>query len=126
MKKVLKWVGIVLGGLVRLIVVAAIALYASGSARLNKTYDIPVEAIAISSDSDRRTVAGTKHAARPEHRRPRRARRLDGRSRRRLALWRNTLWSNAQPGTHALEPDDQTDGRRGRGPVVVPANAAVE
>jgi cytochrome c553 len=50
MKKLLKWVGIVLGGLVGLIAVAAIALYASGSARLNKTYDIPVETIAIPKD----------------------------------------------------------------------------
>lgn len=61
MKKVLKWVGIVLGGLVGLIVVAAIALYASGSARLSKIYDIPVEAIAIPNDEA--AIARGRHLA---------------------------------------------------------------
>jgi len=50
MKKILKWIGIVLGGLVGLLVLAAVALYASGSTRLNKTHDIQVQAIAIPSD----------------------------------------------------------------------------
>lgn len=50
MKKVLKWVGIVLGGMVGLIAVAAITLYVIGSARLSKTYDIRAEAIAIPND----------------------------------------------------------------------------
>lgn len=50
MKKVLKWVGIVLGSLVALLVVAAAVLYILGSARLNKTYDIQPEAIIIPTD----------------------------------------------------------------------------
>jgi cytochrome c553 len=50
MKKVLKWVGIVLGGLVALLVVAAVVLYILGSGRLNKTYDIQPEAITIPTD----------------------------------------------------------------------------
>ena len=43
MKKALKWIGIVLGGLVGLLVLAAVVLYAIGSSRLNKTYDIQPE-----------------------------------------------------------------------------------
>ena len=39
MKKVFKWVGIVLGSLVGLILVAGVALFAMGNARLNKKYD---------------------------------------------------------------------------------------
>jgi cytochrome c553 len=50
MKKVLKWIGIVLGGLVGLLVVAGVVLYVLGSARLNKTHDIQAEAIAIPND----------------------------------------------------------------------------
>jgi cytochrome c553 len=50
MKKVLKWIGIVLGGLVSLLVIAVVVLYALGSARLNKTHDIQAEAIAIPTD----------------------------------------------------------------------------
>lgn len=41
MQKVLKWVGIVLGSVVGLIVVAALVLFALGSSRLNGTYKAP-------------------------------------------------------------------------------------
>ncbi len=47
MKKVLKWIGIALGGLVGLLVLSLIVLYAMGSSRLNKTHEIQVENIAI-------------------------------------------------------------------------------
>jgi cytochrome c553 len=47
MKKILKWIGIGLGSLVALLVVAAVVLYILGSNRLNKHYDIQPEAIAI-------------------------------------------------------------------------------
>jgi cytochrome c553 len=47
MKKVLKWIGIVLAGLLGLLVVAAVVFYALGSAKLNKTREIQAEAIAI-------------------------------------------------------------------------------
>jgi cytochrome c553 len=50
MKKVLKWIGIVLGSLVALLVVAAAVLYILGSARINKTYAIQPAAIAIPTD----------------------------------------------------------------------------
>jgi cytochrome c553 len=50
MKKALKWIGIVLGGLVGLLVLALVVLYVIGSNRLNKSYDIQVETIAISND----------------------------------------------------------------------------
>ena len=47
MKNILKWIGIVLGGLVGLLVLAIVVLYVIGSARLNKTHEIQVENIAI-------------------------------------------------------------------------------
>jgi cytochrome c553 len=50
MKKALKWAGIVLGGLIGLLLVAAVVLYALGSARLNRSYDIELETINIPGD----------------------------------------------------------------------------
>ena len=47
MKKVLKWVGIVLGGLLVLIVVAVGAVYLISNSRLNKTYNIQPETVAV-------------------------------------------------------------------------------
>jgi len=41
MKKIFKWIGIVLGSLVGLILITALTLFLIGSARLNKTYDFP-------------------------------------------------------------------------------------
>lgn len=49
MRKILKWIGIVLAGLAGLLLVAAVVLYALGSSRLNKTYDIQVENIAVAT-----------------------------------------------------------------------------
>jgi cytochrome c553 len=51
MKKVLKWIGIVLGSVVALLVVAGVVLYFLGSARLNKTYNIQPEDLSIPSDA---------------------------------------------------------------------------
>ena len=51
MKKVLKWVGIVLGSLIGLIVVLSVVLYFVGNARLNKKYEVPPSNITIPSDS---------------------------------------------------------------------------
>jgi cytochrome c553 len=59
MRKALKWIGIVLGGLVCMLVVAVIVLYAIGSTQLNKTYDIQVETIAIPIDD--KSLARGKH-----------------------------------------------------------------
>lgn len=51
MKKVFKWIGIVLGSLIGLLLVTVAVLYFMGSARLNKTYDIPPDNIAIPTDA---------------------------------------------------------------------------
>lgn len=50
MRKVLKWIGIGLGGLIGLLVVAAVVLSIIGAARLNNTHDIQAETIAIPTD----------------------------------------------------------------------------
>jgi len=51
-KKVLKWIGIILGGLLGLVVLAVIILYFVGSSKANKTYDIPVEPVSIPADAE--------------------------------------------------------------------------
>ncbi|MFQ5859591.1 MAG: c-type cytochrome [Anaerolineae bacterium] len=61
MKKVLKWIGIVLAGLVGLLVVAAVVLYFAGGSRLNRSYDIQVETIAILTDEA--AIARGRHLA---------------------------------------------------------------
>lgn len=50
MRRVLKWIGIILGGLVGLVILAAIVLYIIASVRLNRTYEIEPEAVAIPTD----------------------------------------------------------------------------
>ena len=47
MKKVFKWAGVVLGALIALIVLIAAGFYLSAAVRLNKTYNISVEAVNI-------------------------------------------------------------------------------
>lgn len=52
-RKILKWVGIVLGSLIGLLVLAFVVLYIIGSAKWNKlhgNYDVPVETIPIPTD----------------------------------------------------------------------------
>jgi len=51
MKKVLKWIGIVLGLLVGLVVLAFGVVYAITETRLNKTYTIQVEPVSIPTDA---------------------------------------------------------------------------
>lgn len=51
MIKVFKWIGIVLGSLVGLIVVVGATLYFMGNARLNKTYDYPSSEIDLPTDA---------------------------------------------------------------------------
>jgi mono/diheme cytochrome c family protein len=51
MKKVFKWIGIVLGSVVGLIVLAVLVLYLMGNARLNKTYAFPPSNITIPTDA---------------------------------------------------------------------------
>ncbi len=51
MRKALKWIGIVLGGLVVLIIVFVGTMFAIGTSRLNKTYDVQPAAVSISEDA---------------------------------------------------------------------------
>lgn len=50
MKKVFKWIGIVLGSLVGLILVAGAILFLIGNARLNRIYDFPPSNIVVPTD----------------------------------------------------------------------------
>jgi len=49
-KKILKWIGIVLGGLIILAAVLVGVLYAMANARLTKKYDVQVESVVIPTD----------------------------------------------------------------------------
>ncbi len=51
LKKALKWAGIALGGLGGVVVIAFVVLYLVGGGRINKTYDIPVAAVAARTDA---------------------------------------------------------------------------
>ena len=51
MKKILKWIGIVLGSLIGLILVVGAVLFLMGNARLNKTYTIASSDITIPTDA---------------------------------------------------------------------------
>ena len=59
MKKVLKWVGIGLAGLIGLLTVGLGMVYFKTEARLNKVYELPRETVAIPTDSD--SIARGKH-----------------------------------------------------------------
>lgn len=61
MKKLLKWIGIVLGSVVGLILIVAAVLLLRGSSRLNRHHDIPTEALTISNDGV--SVARGRHLA---------------------------------------------------------------
>ena len=50
MKKVFKWLGIVLGSLIGLLLLAGVVLYFIGDARLNNTYDVPPSNIVLPTD----------------------------------------------------------------------------
>jgi mono/diheme cytochrome c family protein len=51
MKKIIKIIGIVLGGLVGVLLLAGVVLYFIGNSRLNKTYDIPPSNITLPTDA---------------------------------------------------------------------------
>jgi mono/diheme cytochrome c family protein len=61
MKKVLKWIGIVLGSLLGLILLAATVLYFIGNSRLNRTYDFSPSNIVVPTDAE--SIAYGKHRA---------------------------------------------------------------
>jgi mono/diheme cytochrome c family protein len=50
-KKVVKWIGIILGGLVGLLALAAVVLYMIGTSKLNKKYNVPVDTIKVPADA---------------------------------------------------------------------------
>ena len=50
MKKVFKWIGIVLGSLVGLLIIGVATLYFIGNARINKTFDFPPSNITLPTD----------------------------------------------------------------------------
>jgi mono/diheme cytochrome c family protein len=50
MKKIFKWIGMALGALVGLVLIAALGLFLNGNSRLNKTYDFPPSNIEIPTD----------------------------------------------------------------------------
>ena len=50
--RVLKWGGVVLGGLVGIIVVAVLAIFFIGWSRFNKTYDVQPVAITVPTGNE--------------------------------------------------------------------------
>jgi len=50
MKNVLKWIGIVLGTLIGIILIVGVTMFALGNARMNKTYDFPPSNIELPTD----------------------------------------------------------------------------
>jgi mono/diheme cytochrome c family protein len=51
MRKILRWVGVALVGLLGVLLIASVALYSSTKIRLNKTYTISSEMVAVPTDS---------------------------------------------------------------------------
>ena len=64
-RKILKWLGIVLGSLIGLLVLAFVVLYVIGNAKWNRirgnNYDVPAEAIVIPTDQV--SIARGEHIA---------------------------------------------------------------
>jgi len=52
MEKIIKWVGIAFGALLALIVLTVLAGYFLGGIRMNRTYDVPEEAISVPTDPE--------------------------------------------------------------------------
>jgi mono/diheme cytochrome c family protein len=61
MKQASKWFGMILGGLVGLILLTTLVLYAKTRIQFNKTYDVRVEMVIIPTDSD--SIEHGKHLA---------------------------------------------------------------
>lgn len=61
MKKALKWFSIILGGLVALILLVVLGIYAKANIQFNKTYEVQVEPIIIPTDPD--SIEHGKHLA---------------------------------------------------------------
>ena len=52
MKKLLKWIGIILGSLIGLLLVVMLGLYFKTKSQLNKTYDVEVQEVVIPTDAE--------------------------------------------------------------------------
>ena len=61
MSRVLKWIGIVLGSLLGLVLVVGLVLFLVGNSRLNKTYEFPPSNIVVPTDEA--SIAYGKHWA---------------------------------------------------------------
>jgi cytochrome c1 len=61
MRGILKWIGIVLGGLVVLIAIAGVSIYFASEARLNATFDVPEESMSFYNNDE--AVALGEHLA---------------------------------------------------------------
>jgi len=61
MKRALKWFGVILGGLVGLILITALGLYAKAMIQFDKTYDVQVKPVLIPTDAD--SIKHGKHLA---------------------------------------------------------------
>ena len=61
MKKLLKWLGLAIAGLIGLLIVAVVIVYVISSSRINQTYAVPVDAIAIPADEA--AIARGEHIA---------------------------------------------------------------
>lgn len=62
MKRLLKWTGIIFGGLVGILVVAVIGVYAVSNGRINQTHTITVNPLTIPTDAE--VIAQGEHIAR--------------------------------------------------------------
>ena len=63
-RKLFKWIGIVLGSLIGLLVLAFVVLYTIGTVKWNKIhgpYDLPVESISV--PTDQASIARGEHVA---------------------------------------------------------------
>lgn len=61
MKKIFKWIGIVLGSLIGLVLLAGVTLYFVGVSRSNKVYDFPASGIVVPTDAE--SIARGRHIA---------------------------------------------------------------
>jgi len=61
MKKIFKWIGIVLGSLIGLVLIAGFTFFLIGNASLNKTYDFPPSNLTIPTDEA--SIENGKHRA---------------------------------------------------------------
>jgi mono/diheme cytochrome c family protein len=52
MRRVLKWIGIVIGGLIGVILIAAVVLYVKGSLALNQSVSVPTDHIDVPTDAE--------------------------------------------------------------------------